>query len=91
MDGNEFFDDGNLGRKKSYTKAVSIMREFNDILSLCLDTYHDFELGELHYLHTGNKVLDDFGKEYLDSLASDFASLLYFQRVLVQRSRRLIA
>lgn len=85
MDGNDFFDDAQLGRTKSYTKAVSIMRKFNDILSLALDTFHDFELGEGQYFGTGNDELDSRWKGYLDSISDDFASLRYFHRILVQK------
>jgi len=85
MDGYDFFDDAQLGRTKSYTKAVSIMRRFNDMLSLSLDTFRDFELGELQYFGTGNAMLDDIWKPYLDSIFDDFGTMRYLQRVLVQK------
>ena len=85
MSGNDFFDDEHLGRTKSYTKAVSIMRKFNDTLSLSLDTFQDFELGELQYISTGNDTLDDLWKRHLDSIFNDFTSMRHLQRILVQK------
>jgi len=85
MNGNDFFDDAQLGRTKSYTKAVSITRKFNDVLILSLDTFRDFEQGELQYFNTGNETLDDIWKTYLASVFDDFATMRYLQRVLVQK------
>jgi len=87
MRDNKFFDDVHLGRTKSYIHAVSIMRKFNDLLRISLDTFQDFERGELRYFSTGNEAHDNLWKEYLDSLLEDFANLRYFQRVLVQKIR----
>ncbi|KEF59571.1 uncharacterized protein A1O9_04416 [Exophiala aquamarina CBS 119918] len=85
MDGNDFFDDAQLGRTKSYTKAVTIMRKFNDVLILSLDTFRDFEQDELQYFNTGNEMLDDLWKRYLDRIFDGFATMQYLQRVLVQK------
>ncbi|KIY03609.1 uncharacterized protein Z520_00300 [Fonsecaea multimorphosa CBS 102226] len=85
MDGNDFFDDAQLGRTKSYTKAVSILRKFNDMLNLTLETFQDFEQGELQFLNTRDEKLDDLWKIYLDRIFEDFATMRYLQRVLVQK------
>lgn len=85
MSGNDFFDDAQLGRTKSYTKAVAIMRKFNDVLTLSLETFWDFEQDELQYFNTGNEMLDDLWKRYLDRIFDAFATMRYLQRVLVQK------
>ncbi|ETI29380.1 hypothetical protein G647_01833 [Cladophialophora carrionii CBS 160.54] len=84
-DGNDFFDDAQLGRTKSYTNAVYIMRKFNDTLSLSLDTFQDFQQGELLYFDTGNKQHDEAWKRYFDTIYEDLASMRYLQRVLLQK------
>ncbi|EXJ59775.1 hypothetical protein A1O7_03922 [Cladophialophora yegresii CBS 114405] len=84
-DGNDFFDDAQLGRTKSYTNAVYIMRKFKDTLSLSLDTFQDFQQGELLYFDTGNKQHDEGWKLYFDSIYEDLASMRYLQRVLLQK------
>lgn len=85
MSGDEFFDDAQLGRTKSYTQAVSIMRRFNDTLNLCLDTFGDFEHGELQYFGTGDDSLDELWRQYLDNIFDDFNTMRYLQRVLDQK------
>ena len=56
IDTNDFFDDKSLSRTKSYTKAVSVLRKFHDMLSLTLESFQDFTQGELKYFETSSEV-----------------------------------
>jgi hypothetical protein len=83
--GNDFFDDAQLGRTKSYTKAVSILKKFSDTLALTLDTMRDFELGEMQYLDPGNDALREMWNAYYDSISDDVSIMRYLRRLLIHR------
>jgi hypothetical protein len=85
QNGDDFFDDAQLGRTKSYTRAVSILKKFSDTLALTLDTMRDFELGEMQYLDAGNDALREMWNGYYDSISDDVNIMRYLRRLLIQR------
>ena len=85
METEEFFDNERYTWTVSYTKAVSVLRKFQDALLLSLEAWQDFALGDLLYFETKGTELDALWKPYLDSLFNDMSELRYLQRSLLQR------
>ncbi|KIX04584.1 uncharacterized protein Z518_05454 [Rhinocladiella mackenziei CBS 650.93] len=85
IDTDKFFDDEALSRTKSYTRAVSILRKFHDLLSLTLDSFQEFSRNELKYFETSSEVLDRFWTSYLESVFESTETLRHWQRMLLQK------
>ena len=60
------------------------MRRFNDTITLTLDTFRDFERGDLQYFDS-DADLGEIWQKYFSSLSNDYATMQNLQRVLIQK------
>ena len=82
---DDFFDDRHLNRMKTYTHAVSILRQCHDALSTTTDAFQDFASTEFQCFQTGSEILDSLWKDYTTSLSDNAGDLRAMQRKLAQR------
>ena len=82
---DNFFDDRHLNRTKTYTHAVSILRQCNDALSTTLDAFQDFAHTEFLYFQTESRILDGLWQDHMTSLFETAKELRAMQRKLSQR------
>ena len=82
---DDFFDDRDLSRTKLYTHAVSILRQFHDMLLTTTTSFQEFAESELRYFQSDSEPINELWKDYLSSMFDDAGELRSIQRKLAQR------
>jgi hypothetical protein len=77
-----------MSQTRSYTKAVSILRQLHDALFAQIDSLQTFLDDNMQYFETKHRDLEEQWKCYLDRIASELIHLRRWQRGLMQRIQR---
>ncbi len=77
-----------MSRTRTYTKAVSILRQVHDSLSSQIDSLQMFLDDNIQYFETKDKDSEERWRGFFERISSELVHLQRWQRRLKQRIQR---